>query len=130
MKILSPDSINKIEPPPEINTNRDIADIVIEDYLSNIPESFVQDEIVELLKNRKSFGLQKYGVALQAFNGRNPLNDAIQEKEDFIFYICQAIQEGLDVDDNLKDVYIQGMRDLEIIYMVLDTLTKDSIERR
>ena len=50
--------------------------------------------VVQMVWMRKTVAIQQTNIA-------------IQEKEDFIFYICQAIQEGLDVDDNLKDVYIQ-----------------------
>ncbi len=43
--------------------------------------------------DRKAFGLQKYGRMLQAFNGRNPLVDSLQEQLDDIVYTKQAMIE-------------------------------------
>lgn len=45
------------------------------------------------LETRYQIGLQRYGVALQAFNGRDALRDAYEEAIDLAFYLRQAIYE-------------------------------------
>jgi hypothetical protein len=45
---------------------------------------------------RNEFGKSKYGVALQANNGRNALKDAYEEVLDLAVYLKQRIIE----DDN------------------------------
>ena len=106
------------QPTPVPNNNTPIVDIVIEDYLTNTIQNNYTDSIVQLMEDRKEFGLKKYGTVLQAKNGRNPLVDAIEEKLDGIFYICQAIEENMDIDNNLIDLYMDEMKSLEVLYMV------------
>ena len=62
--------------PPVKNSNPHIADLVIED-----------------MKARKSLGIERYGTALQAHNGRDALMDAYQEALDLCVYLRQAIEE-------------------------------------
>ena len=64
------------EPDPIANENPSIHDLVIQD-----------------LEDRKQFGLKKYGVPLQAGNGRKPLVDAYQEILDLVVYLRQHIEE-------------------------------------
>jgi hypothetical protein len=69
--------LSRAEPPPIPNDSPAIADLVIADML-----------------DRKAAGIAKYGVALQAGNGRRPLIDAYQEALDLTVYLRQAIAEG------------------------------------
>lgn len=46
----------------------------------------------DMLK-RNAFGLKKYGVALQPFNGRDALQDAYEEALDLCVYLRTAIYE-------------------------------------
>lgn len=64
------------EPPPVKNEYPAIWDLVIED-----------------MKNRDEFGLHKYGMRLQPFNGRDALQDAYQEALDLCVYLKQAMLE-------------------------------------
>lgn len=66
----------RAEPPPVPNASPAIADLVIQDML-----------------DRKAAGIAKYGVPLQANNGRDPLVDAYQESLDLAVYLRQAIAE-------------------------------------
>jgi hypothetical protein len=82
-KIMSPrlshngrSSYSVPEPSPSPNTSPSIHDLVIKD-----------------IEDRKAFGLQKYGTALQAGNGRRGLVDAYQEALDLCCYLRQAIEE-------------------------------------
>lgn len=64
------------EPPPKANSNPSIHDLVIED-----------------IKDRKEFGIKKYGTLLQAGNGRS-IVDAYQESLDLVCYLRKQIEEN------------------------------------
>lgn len=49
--------------------------------------------VMEDMKARNEFGVQKYGTPLQAFNGRDALKDAYEEVLDLAVYLRQAIEE-------------------------------------
>lgn len=53
----------------------------------------VVDRLIELLRERKALGVARYGVALQPFNGRDALRDALEEAIDMAAYLMQAIEE-------------------------------------
>lgn len=65
------------EPPPQTGASESIHDLVISD-----------------IKDRKQFGLEKYGKILQAGNGRRSLVDAYQEILDLAVYLRQHIEEN------------------------------------
>jgi len=54
-------------------------------------------ELDVYLSDDVEIGTAKYGVPLQARNGRRPLIDAYQENLDCAVYLRQAIEEGVDV---------------------------------
>lgn len=45
------------------------------------------------LETRERVGVQRYGTALQAHNGRDALRDAYEEALDLACYLRQAIEE-------------------------------------
>jgi hypothetical protein len=53
----------------------------------------VVDLVVADMQARKALGAQRYGVALQPFNGRDALRDAYEEALDLAMYLKQAIME-------------------------------------
>lgn len=53
----------------------------------------IHDLVIQELASRKNFGLRKYGTLLQAWNGRRPARDALDEILDLAVYIRQLIQE-------------------------------------
>jgi hypothetical protein len=63
-------------PPPNPTLGKPIWDLVIED-----------------MKARDSLGRSRYGTPLQAFNGRDALQDAYEEVLDLAVYLRQAIEE-------------------------------------
>lgn len=69
-------NLSEPEPPPVPNKSAPIAELVIQD-----------------LKDRMQFGLTKYGMLLQANNGRNAGVDAYQEQLDHLIYFRQLIEE-------------------------------------
>lgn len=64
------------QPEPIKNENPHIVDLVIED-----------------MKERKELGIRRYGTALQAFNGREALQDLYEELQDACIYIKQVLEE-------------------------------------
>ena len=53
----------------------------------------IVDKLIEKLLERKKLGIERYGVALQAGNGRDALQDALDEALDLTVYLMQAIAE-------------------------------------
>jgi hypothetical protein len=68
--------MNDGQPDPTPTTGPHIADLVMADMAA-----------------RKELGIQRYGVALQAGNGRDALQDAYEEALDLTMYLRQAIEE-------------------------------------
>lgn len=69
-------STNVEQPAPTPNTRRPVWQMVIDDMLK-----------------RDEFGLRRYGTPLQAFNGRDALQDAYEEALDLVVYLRQALEE-------------------------------------
>jgi hypothetical protein len=65
-----------VQPKPLPNNNPHIADLVIED-----------------IYERKQLGLNRYGVPLQAHNGRDGLRDLYEELGDALQYVRQLMYE-------------------------------------
>jgi hypothetical protein len=65
-----------VQPDPILNESTPIWELVISD-----------------MKERDSVGRERYGVPLQANNGRDALIDAYQEALDLVVYLRQAIEE-------------------------------------
>ena len=87
--VTTTSSLNTPEPAPVGNDSRPIWDLVIED-----------------MRERDRGGREKYGVPLQAGNGRKPLVDAYQEKLDECVYIRQEIEERAKLDAELAKAKI------------------------
>ena len=49
--------------------------------------------VIEDMEKRRLYGIEKYGVPVQPFNGRDPLIDSYQEALDLCVYLRQAIEE-------------------------------------
>lgn len=54
---------------------------------------FVQDAVIVDIEARKQVGIERYGTPLQAFNGRDALQDAYEEAIDLAMYLKQLILE-------------------------------------
>ena len=64
------------QPMPVANDRTDIQSLVIADIVK-----------------RRIVGIERYGTALQPFNGRDALRDAYEEALDLAMYLRQAIEE-------------------------------------
>src|SRR4051812_45104974 len=77
------------EPKPK-NEGVEIYPIV----LKRIEESKMNNEdknnLIKLLNDRYTFGLKKYGQSLMSQDGRDSIEDAIQELGDFLMYYIKA----------------------------------------
>ena len=51
------------------------------------------DLVIQDMRDRDRFGLEKYSTRLQPFNGRDALIDAYQEALDLVVYLRTAIYE-------------------------------------
>lgn len=91
------------EPPPKDSTGPGMHDLVIQELMLG-PIDDATLAVVDLMKDRKVFGLKKYNKPLQAFNGRNPLKDLIDELGDALVYARQLWQEKPAARDNF-DLY-------------------------
>lgn len=71
----------------------------VADYVNGEPEPIhndgpsMHDLVILDLGNRKDFGLKKYDTVLQAYNGRNFLQDLYEELQDAIVYTRGALEE-------------------------------------
>lgn len=63
--------------------------------------------VAGLGRERDALGRKRYGTALQTFNGRDSLVDALQEGLDLLVYLRQYLEENPEVQvvHGLKDVY-------------------------
>lgn len=53
----------------------------------------IHDAVIDDLRARKAVGVERYGVPLHPFNGRNALLDAFQEVLDLSVYLKQHLIE-------------------------------------
>lgn len=53
----------------------------------------IQTLVIKDIEDRRQVGIQRYGTALQANNGRDCLRDAYEEAIDLAMYLKQAIVE-------------------------------------
>lgn len=60
-----------------------------------VPNNFahIADLVCADIQEKKRMGMEKYGTPLQAFNGRNSLQDAYQEAIDLTKYLKQKLEE-------------------------------------
>lgn len=56
-----------------------------------VPNDFppIADLVIAEIEARRQLGVQRYGTPLQAFNGRDPLQDALDEVLDLAHYLMQ-----------------------------------------
>ncbi len=58
--------------------------------------------VIADMKARDALGRQRYRTPLQAFNGRDALQDAYEEALDLAVYLRQAIEERKEQKDDWK----------------------------
>ncbi|MGW9067852.1 hypothetical protein ACWGQT_00170 [Streptomyces yangpuensis] len=53
----------------------------------------VQERLIGMIKERRTLGIQRYGRPLETFNGRNAVQDALDEALDLATYLTQVRME-------------------------------------
>lgn len=97
------------QPLPTPNDHPDIQSQVIVDIRSTVLDHTAQ-LVINDLTARREVGIQRYGTALQPFNGRDVLRDAYEEALDLACYLRQAIAEGDSEDhEKLPALYEQAL---------------------
>ena len=77
------------QPPPlPVPDGRPVHDLVIDDLAARS-----KWHAVEVIYERRQFGLRKYATPLQVGNGRDPICDAVEEIADAAVYLRQAVAE-------------------------------------
>jgi hypothetical protein len=79
------------QPLPIKNTSTPIVDLVIRDLERY--QTPVTAVIIDDLWARKRLGIERYGAALQAHNGRDAHRDAYEEAMDLVVYLRQCVEE-------------------------------------
>lgn len=84
---------------------------IVERYFSDFRFSLREetvDAVLCRLRERSEEGLKTYGTLLHTQNGRNAIQDALEECLDAVVYLTQAIQErieeGLGDDDRITEL--------------------------
>jgi hypothetical protein len=131
------------EPAPIKNDGPSMHDLVIEDmqkeinagvYLDSedqrkVYHKYWEDAKAEML-SRKEFGLKKYETILQAYNGREPINDMIDELGDALVYAKQSLIET-EAWKESEDSYERVDRsEMEEVYESLLYIYRNFIERK
>lgn len=96
---------------PIPNSNPSIHDLVIADMKE------VEKDLIDEIKKRKDKGLQTYGTILQANNGRDAFQDAIDELADAVVYLRQLIEEG-HRDTQIEYCYLSTLHQLKLLLEV------------
>lgn len=81
---------------PVVNDNASIHDLVVDDIMTEpwfLTATARSNLIAEVLA-RKELGVEQYGTVLQAGNGRNVGQDALEEALDLVVYVRQGVEEG------------------------------------
>ena len=117
-------SNNEVQPDPVANDRPAIWPIVIE----NVAATFAcNDSVAALLvadmSERHRVGCERYGMPLQAGNGRDALVDAYQEALDLCAYMRQAHEEGA---GGVYAIYLQALRTAFDIRRVIATRDRDN----
>lgn len=69
------------------------------------------ERIVAEMEQSKAVGIQRYGTALQTFNGRDTLQDAIDEARDLFVYLS-ALQQARDTTrEEMIEIVIEAVHD-------------------
>jgi hypothetical protein len=84
---------NRPEPAPTKNEHPAVWALVIEDVKKQIPDGTVVRALLADMEARDRAGLEKYGVRLQPWNGRDAAVDAYQEALDLVVYLRQLVEE-------------------------------------
>lgn len=94
-------TLSQYEPKPTHNHN---SEDVGSELLKQLNHSHNLQWLIPIVEERIGFGVQKYGTALNTFNGRNAKRDLAQELIDALFYSYQLFLEDIENIDYFHSV--------------------------
>ena len=114
-------SNNEAQPAPTASDGPAIWPIVIE-YAEGIhvPDAEVRGLLVADMAERHRIGIERYGVPLQAHNGRDALVDAYQEALDLCAYLAQAYHDGTKVVSTLFRGAVRMAHEIRVMLHMRD----------
>lgn len=128
----TPDYVNG-EPEPVHNFNPSVHDLLINDAKHSTlawgvtrVDDTIRNQMIDIFRARKEYGLKKYGTVLQADNGRDFLRDAVDEMVDFLAYVRTGLEENPG-DRNLLDSYCAAIRALKHLMIFGNRLRLEKI---
>lgn len=91
-------NISVPEPSP-INKGEAVTPKLIE-WIMNCSEYSIEsrEEVKKLIEQRQNYGINKYGQSLMTKDGRDSVEDAVQELGDLLQYTCKAIINKEDIN--------------------------------
>lgn len=93
------------QPLPTVNDRPDIQSLVIKDleFRHTLDRcGGLATLVARDISDRRHVGIQRYGTALQPFNGRNAKRDAYEELLDFVTYAKQCVVECADFGEGRR----------------------------
>ena len=80
----------------------------------------IQPLVIKDMEDRMRVGVERYGEALKANNGRDALIDLYQELLDAAVYIRQRIEEVKDLRTMAKAYYINNPKHIKEDFQIFD----------
>lgn len=106
------------QPLPQASDREDIQSIVIREIQRyGLP---CRPDVIEDIQARRQLGIERYGTALQPFNGRSALLDLYQECLDGTMYARQALEELGGMEP--RDLDREKRREWQILYRTYQDL--------
>lgn len=101
------------QPEPTKNDGPSIHDLMINDIKHGLMGvgriiDTARGQMIDEIRERKRYGLNKYGTILQANNGRDAKKDAGEEIIDLLAYIRQGLEED-PKSGALRSAYVNAM---------------------
>jgi hypothetical protein len=132
------------EPAPKPGTGPSMHDLILENikmqrfmseqHLANgvapINSLATLDAAAERIKRRKEYGAEKYKTILQANNGRDSLNDLLDEMEDVLAYSRQHAEEFAQSEIVDLDVFNMMLAQKRNVFLRLLDIYLDLIEMK
>jgi hypothetical protein len=124
--IMDDNNLIKEQPPPKKNRKKPIWPLVISSLKGSFPKERIKN-VIKDMKDRDNQGLEKYGVRLQPYNGRDALVDAYQEVLDASVYLGQFIYEQTEpIDTRINNLFNDILSSIVTLREVIDERDRET----
>lgn len=89
-------------------------------------EGLMYPRVIEMMRERRRLGIERYGTVLQAGNGRNVARDAMEETLDRMVYLEQLTAERPDYERMAREAIFKDLGTVQW----LDSLAQEIDQRR